>query len=85
MGYSVFGNVDTLEEFERLRKKNKKEDLEDVMYKASYKGKLTRDKLLNTLFEEGVLAVYDLGMKHMYEYLKEYNDEDSYLSEALKK
>lgn len=46
------------------------EDMEDTMIRASKKAELTRNELLDTLFEEGVLAVYNLGMKHMYEYLE---------------
>ena len=46
----------------------------DVMIKASNKAGLTRNQLLDTLFENGVLAVYNLGMKHMYEYLKGENN-----------
>ena len=47
-----------------------KEDIQDIMIKASNKAGLTRDLLLDTLYENGVLAIYNIGMKHMYEYLK---------------
>lgn len=47
---------------------------QDVMIRASNKAELTKDELMNTLFEEGVLAVYNLGMKHMYEYLENKNE-----------
>ena len=47
------------------------EDMEDSMIRASRKAGLTRNELLDTLFEKGVLAVYNLGMQHMYEYLEE--------------
>ena len=43
--------------------------LEDTMIKASNKALVTREQLLNVLFQKGVLAVYNLGMQHMYEYL----------------
>lgn len=43
---------------------------QDVMIRASNKAGLTRNQLLDTLFKEGVLAVYNLGMEHMYDYLK---------------
>lgn len=46
-------------------------DMEDTMIRASRKAGLTRNQLIDTLFEEGVLAVYNLGMKHMYEYLED--------------
>jgi hypothetical protein len=41
------------------------------MIRAAKKAGLTRKQLLDILFEKGVLAVYHLGMKHMYKYLKE--------------
>ena len=47
------------------------EYIQDAMIRASRKAGLTRNQLLDTLFEEGVLAVYNLGMKHMYEYLED--------------
>lgn len=47
------------------------EDIENTMIRASKNAGLTRNQLLDTLFEKGVLAVYNLGMQHMYEYLEE--------------
>lgn len=67
MGYTIYGKVDTLEEFEELAEEDK---MEDAMIRASNKAEPTRNQLLDTLFGKGVLAVYHLGMKHMYEYLK---------------
>lgn len=49
------------------------EDMEDSMIMASRKAELTRNQLLDILFEKGVLAVYNLGMQHMYEYLEKEN------------
>lgn len=49
----------------------KEEKMENAIIKASRKAGLTRNQLLDTLFEKGVLAVYNLGMQHMYEYLEE--------------
>lgn len=43
---------------------------QDIMIRASNKAELTRNQLLDTLYEDGVLAVYKLGMTHMYNYLK---------------
>ena len=68
MGYTIYGKVDTLEEFEELAEEDK---MEDTMIRASNKAGLTRNQLMDILFKEGVLAVYDLGMEHMYDYLKE--------------
>ena len=47
---------------------------QDAMIRASNKAGLTRNQLFDTLFEEGIMAVYNLGMKHMYEYLEGEND-----------
>lgn len=56
---------------DELEKELTQEDkMKDVMIRASNKARLTRNQLFNTLFEEGLLAVYNLGMKHMYEYLE---------------
>lgn len=44
---------------------------QDSMIRAVNKAGLTRNQLLDILFEEGVMAVYNLGLKHMYEYLEE--------------
>lgn len=43
---------------------------QDVMIRASRKAELTRDQLVDTCFKDGILAVYNLGLEHMYEYLK---------------
>jgi hypothetical protein len=48
--------------------------MEDTMIRASRKAGLTRNQLLDTLFEKGVLEVYNLGMKHMHEYLEGENE-----------
>ena len=47
------------------------ENMQDTMIRASRKADLTRNQLLDILFEKGILAVYNLGMQHMYEYLEE--------------
>lgn len=52
-----------------------KTNFEDIAIRASRQAELTRNQLLDTLYEDGVLAVYNLGMKHMYEYLKGENNE----------
>lgn len=43
--------------------------IHDTMLMASNKAKLTKQQLCDTLVEEGLMAVYNLGMKHMYDYL----------------
>jgi len=54
---------------------NEPDNIEDVMIRASKKAGLTRKQLHDMFFKEGVMAVYNLGMKHMYEYLKEKDNE----------
>lgn len=50
---------------------DKEYDMKDTMIRASRKAGLTINELFDTIFEKGILAVYNLGMKHMYEYLEE--------------
>ena len=66
----VVADLDLTWMFEAIDKHYEKEH---AIIKASNKASLTKDQLLNVLFEDGVLAIYNLGMKHMYEYLKEQN------------
>lgn len=49
----------------------KEEKKEDVIIKASNKAKITSHQVLDVLIQEGAMGVYNLGLKHMYEYLKE--------------
>ena len=35
------------------------------------KAKITKHQVLDVLIQEGVMGVYNLGLKHMYDYLKE--------------
>ena len=50
-------------------------EMQDVMIRASRKAGLTRQELFDKLFNEGLVSVYNLGMQHMYEYLKGNEDE----------
>jgi hypothetical protein len=56
--------------FESIFGESFSDSMENSMIRASRKAGLTRNELLDTLFEKGVLAIYNLGMKHMYEYLE---------------
>lgn len=51
------------------------EDVEDAKIRASRKAGINAPQLLNYLEDYGCLGVYNLGMKHMYEYLKGDNNE----------
>lgn len=50
--------------------------LEDAMIRASRKAGLTKDELIDIFYRGadsengGLMGVYNLGMKHMYEYLE---------------
>lgn len=46
-------------------------DMEDTMIKATIQGGLKGRDLLDLLTEKGLMAVYNLGMQHMYEYLED--------------
>lgn len=65
---SKIENADTLE---TVFREPFLDNMKDSMIRASKKAGLTRNQLLDIIFEEGVLAVYNLGMKHMYEYLED--------------
>ena len=45
-------------------------EMQDVIIKASNKSGLTKKQLLDTFYNGGVIAVYNLGMEHMHKYLK---------------
>lgn len=47
------------------------EDMEESMIKAAIQGGLKSRDLLDLLTEKGLMGVYNLGMEHMYDYLKE--------------
>ena len=44
---------------------------EDAIIRASNKAGLTNNDLFDAFKVKGLLGVYNLGMMHMYEYLKE--------------
>ena len=46
---------------------------EDSSLRASNAGHLTSRLLIETETAEGLLGVYNLGMKHMFEYLEKQN------------
>lgn len=47
------------------------EKMQDTMIRASNKARLTKEDLLEANKKNGLMGVYDLGMQHMYEYLKD--------------
>ena len=73
---NLFGKDWDLTEAVRILEKSSKsidyylDDKRDAMIKASINAALTKRELLDIYVEKGLIGVYDLGMKHMYEYLK---------------
>lgn len=59
--------MDMFELYDEVDDEMKKEH---TMIKASNKAGLTMTQLIDINFEDGLMGVYNLGMKHMYEYLK---------------
>ena len=51
------------------------EKMKDAMIRASNKAEITKQELFDVLTDYGLMAVYNLGMGHMYEYLKGKNNE----------
>ena len=46
------------------------EKMQDTMIRATNNARLTNKDLLEANKKNGLMGVYDLGMQHMYEYLK---------------
>lgn len=46
------------------------EKMKYVMIEASSTAELTKQELFDVLYEYGLIGVYNLGMVHMYQYLK---------------
>lgn len=44
--------------------------MEEVMIRATNKAGVTPHQLLDVLVKQGVMGVYNLGLKHLYEYLE---------------
>ena len=45
------------------------EDVDDIMIRASRKASLTKNDLFNTFQENGLVGVYNMGLKNMLDYL----------------
>ena len=54
---------------------NKEDKMNDVMIRASNKAELTREELFDVFTDYGLMGVYTLGQKNMYEYLNGNNNE----------
>lgn len=52
----------------------KKVNVEYIILKASKTAKITKQQLLSIFTENGLVGVYNLGLKHMYEYLENKNE-----------
>lgn len=54
-----------------IPRENKDEDnFNDILIKSSNNSGVTREQIFNAFSEKGLMGVYNLGTKHMYEYLK---------------
>lgn len=49
---------------------NKDEYIKDIMIRAANKAEISSHQLMDTLIQSGLTGVYNLGMQHMWEYLK---------------
>lgn len=69
---NLFGKDWDLTEVARILEEDmtKEDEMEDSMIRAANKAVITSHQLLDTLVQQGVMGVYHLGLKHMYEYLK---------------
>ena len=45
--------------------------IEDIIIRASNKAGLTKESLSDAFKEKGFVGIYNLGMQHMYEYLRD--------------
>ena len=48
-----------------------KETMEEAIIRASNKAIISSHQLLDVFMQQGVTGVYNLGMKHMWEYLED--------------
>lgn len=56
---------------DKLEEENKEETMDDAMINAAIKYGFNGKELLDLFKERGLVGIYHLGMKHMYQYLKE--------------
>lgn len=56
---------------EDIEENSTKETMDDAMINAAIKCEFSERELLDLSKESGLIGVYMLGMKHMYQYLKE--------------
>lgn len=50
------------------------DNLSDCIVRAAVNSDITKQQLIDLFWERGIVGVYHLGMKHMYEYLEENNE-----------
>lgn len=70
---NLFGKDWDLTEVARILEEDmtKEDKMEDAMIRAANKAVVTSHQLLDVLVQQGVMGVYHLGLKHMYEYLED--------------
>ena len=52
------------------REERVEDNFNDILIKASNKACITRKQIFYVNASDGLMGIYNLGMKHMYEYLK---------------
>ncbi len=70
---NLFGKDWDLTEVARILEEDmtKEDKMEDAMIRAANKAVVTSHQLLDILMQQGLMGVYHLGLKHMYEYLED--------------
>ena len=58
-------------DLERGYRNVEENNMKDAMIRASNKAGITKEELFDVLSDYGLMGVYNLGMVHMYDYLKE--------------
>lgn len=61
---------------------NELDNMVDVMIKASNEANITKEQLVDTFNYGGLMGVYNLGLRHMYEYLKAYENKKVEITES---
>lgn len=63
-------NLNSEELYDFLKEDVQNIDFENAMINAAKKSGLTSNQLFKTNVANGLFGVYNLGMQHMYEYLR---------------
>lgn len=69
---NLFGKDWDLTEAARILEEDmtKEDKMKNAMIRAAHKAVITSHQLLDIFMQQGLMGVYNLGLKHMYEYLE---------------